>query len=70
MTQIFKTKIIRIGKSFGVLIPKKVLKQNKIKPGDEIKMSLLNKENSEVIEKLMGIAKGARPFKRENTDRI
>ena len=70
MEQIFKVKIRRIGSSVGVLIPKRMIKQNKIKMGDEVEMVLLKKNRIDAIEKAMGIAKGAGPFRRENSDRI
>jgi antitoxin component of MazEF toxin-antitoxin module len=66
MVQTFKTKIRRIGSSLGVLIPKKMIKQNKIKLGEEIEMSILKRQRLEVIEGLIG---GPR-FKRENSDRV
>jgi putative transposon-encoded protein len=70
MVQTFKTKIRRIGSSLGVLIPKKMIKQNKIKLGEEIEMSILKRQRLEVIEGLIGIAKGGPRFKRENSDRV
>jgi len=70
MGEIFKTKIRRIGTSFGVLIPKKILKADKIKVGDEVELALLKKKRLELIEGLVGIAKGAGPFEREKVDRM
>ena len=69
MDQIFKTKIRRIGTSFGVLIPKKLMKQKKIKIGEEVEIALLKKKKLALIEKAFGIAKGAGPFERDNVDR-
>ena len=70
MVQIFKTKIRKIGSSFGILIPKKMIKQNRIIMGEEVEMVLLKRQRLELIEKVMGIAKGARPFIRESADRV
>lgn len=70
MDGIFKTKIRKIGTSFGVLIPKHMIKENKIKLGEEVEFALLKKRKIEAIERLIGIAKGAGPFVRERADRV
>lgn len=70
MSDIFKTRIRRIGTSLGVLIPKKILKADKIKVGDEVELALLKKKRLELIEELIGIARGAGPFERDRTDRV
>ncbi len=70
MGELFKVKIRKIGTSFGVLIPKRLIKENKIKLGEEVEIALLKKQKIETIEKLIGIAKGAGPFRRENQDRV
>ncbi len=70
MSEVFKTKIRRVGTSLGVLIPKKLIKENKIKLGEEIEIALLKKQKLEAIEKLVGITKGAGPFRREHADRF
>lgn len=66
---LFKVKVRRIGSSLGVLIPKHMIGKEKIKEGEEIEISLL-KRRKELIAKAFGIAKGAGPFTRENTDRV
>ncbi len=70
MESLFKVKVRRIGTSFGVLIPKKLLKENKIKLGEEIEIALLKRQKLEAIQKLIGITKGAAPFRREHADRF
>jgi antitoxin component of MazEF toxin-antitoxin module len=70
MDEVFKTKVRKIGTSFGVLIPKRMIKKNRIKLGEEIEIAVLKKQKVEAIEKLIGIAKGASPFIREHDDRV
>lgn len=69
METIFKAKVRRIGSSLGVLIPKQMIENKKIKEGEEIELSLL-KRRKELISKAFGIAKGAGPFEREYLDRV
>lgn len=69
METIFKVKIRKIGTSLGVLIPKKMIENKEIKEGEEVEISLL-KKRKDLITKMFGIAKGAKPFERYNMDRI
>lgn len=69
MPHVFKVKIRKIGTSLGVLLPKQMLVEEKIVEGDEVEMALLNRRK-ELINKLVGVAKGAGPFKRDKTNRI
>ncbi len=59
-----KTKIRKIGTSYGVLIPKRILLENSMKNGEEVEIALLKKRNIALIEKAFGIAKGAASFER------
>jgi antitoxin component of MazEF toxin-antitoxin module len=68
MSEIFKAKVREVGTSLGVLIPKEVAKEMKIKKGQEIEISVL-KKNPEMIAKFFGIDKGAKPFERDHRDR-
>ncbi|MCL5419862.1 MAG: hypothetical protein M1354_03215 [Candidatus Marsarchaeota archaeon] len=70
MDEIFKTKIRKIGTSFGILIPRHIIKENKIKLGEEVEFALLKKQKVEAIERLIGIAKSAGPFVREHADKV
>lgn len=70
MRELFKTKVRKIGTSFGVLIPKKLMKQQKIKSGDEVEIALLKKKQIALIEKAFGIAKGSGGFERDDADRV
>ena len=70
MEEIFKTKVRMVGTSFGVLIPKKLVDENKIKLGEEIEVALLKRAKIESIEQSFGITKGAKGFVRDNQDRV
>ncbi|MFH0954895.1 MAG: hypothetical protein V1777_02230 [Candidatus Micrarchaeota archaeon] len=67
--QVFKAKVRQVGSSFGVLIPSEVMAQDKIKKDEVIEVAIL-KKNLALIEKGFGIAKGAKPFKRDHNDRV
>lgn len=70
MSELFKAKVRKVGTSLGVLIPKRIAEQERIKEGQEIEVSLLKKRNIEEVFKLMGTAKGTKPFVRDRTDRL
>ena len=70
MAQMFKAKVRRVGTSFGVLIPMEVITKERIKEGEEIELSILKAQKLEAINRLFGIAKGAKPFIRDRTDRV
>ncbi|MDE1870911.1 MAG: AbrB/MazE/SpoVT family DNA-binding domain-containing protein [Candidatus Micrarchaeota archaeon] len=64
MDTIFKGKIRRIGTSLGVLIPKQLIKDEKIKEGEEVEIALL-KRKKHLIAKAFGVTKGSKPFVRD-----
>ena len=70
MSELFKAKVRRVGTSIGVLIPKGIAEQEKIKIGQEIQLSILKQRKLEEVLKLIGTAKGAKPFERDRTDRL
>ncbi len=71
MSEVVETKVIKIGTSLGVLIPKKIIKENKIRLGEKVEVSILKRRKIAEIEKAFGMFKGARPFKREyEPDRV
>ena len=70
MPELFKTKIRQVGTSLGLLIPKEVAEQEKIKIDEEVEVALFKRKKLGDIEKMFGIAKGAKPFERDRTDRI
>ena len=70
MSDSFKAKVRKIGNSFGILIPKRIAQQEELKEGQEIQVSLLKERKVEDVLKLIGIAKGAKSFVRDRTDRL
>lgn len=65
----FKAKVRKVGTSLGLLIPKKVAEQEKIREGEEVEVGILKERNLEDVLKLFGTARGAKPFVREKEDR-
>ena len=70
MSELFTAKIRKIGTSVGILIPKGIIEKEKMKIGEEMKFSVLKQKRLEEIEKMFGIAKGAKPFRRGHGDRV
>ncbi len=68
MAQAFTAKVIQVGSSRGILIPKPVLMAEGISEGDEVEFSVI-KRNFKLLESLFGTMKGAKPFVRDRTDR-
>jgi len=70
MSELFKAKVRRVGTSLGFLIPKEIVQQEKIKEGQEIELNLMKRRKLEEVWKLIGTAKGTRPFGRDRIDRL
>ncbi len=70
MPGIFKTKVRRVGTSLGVLIPKELIDRQKIREGEEVEIGLLRQRRLKEVLKLIGTARGAKPFERDRTDRV
>ena len=70
MSDLFKAKVRKVGTSLGVLIPKELIKYEKIKEGQIIEVSLLKRRKLEEVWKLIGTAKGTKPFERDRIDRL
>lgn len=70
MSDIIKSKVSKIGNSLWVLIPRDIVMEKKIKPGQEIEFSILNKERVRAVKNTFGIARGSKGFRRlEHLDR-
>ena len=70
MSDLFKAKVRRVGTSLGVLIPKEIVEEERIKEGQEIELGLLKRRKLEEVWKLIGTAKGTKPFERDRIDRL
>ena len=62
-------KVIRVGNSAAISISKKDLEKNRLKFNQKVKFAILEKNKDKIIEELLGIAKGTKPFIREEEDR-
>ena len=69
MPELIKSKVRRIGSSYGVIIPREYLREQHIEEGEEVEVALLKGKRLAAIEKAFGMAKGAKPFVRDRTDR-
>ena len=69
MSELFKAKVRKVGTSIGILIPKGVAKQEKIKIGQEVQFSILKQKRLDEVWKLIGTAEGTKPFERDRIDR-
>ena len=70
MSELFRAKARKIGTSVGVLIPKGIIQQEKIKIGEEIKFQIVKERKLDEVWKLIGTAKGTKPFERDRIDRL
>lgn len=64
----FTAKVRPIGTSLGILLPKEIAKESKIKKGERIEVSIL-KRDLRLLRKAFGIAKGTSKFERERIER-
>lgn len=66
--EVFEGKVRQVGSSFGVLIPKSVVKNDNIKKNQTVKVVIMKKDLS-LLEKAFGSVK-TKPFKRDHQDRV
>ncbi len=52
-----ESKLQKWGNSFGVVIPKKVVAENKLKEGDEIEIIMIKKEKRNILRESFGTVK-------------
>ncbi len=62
-------KIVRLGNSAAIAIKKKDLDDNQLKFNQVVKISVINPQKAKALNELFGIARGAKPFRREEADR-
>jgi hypothetical protein len=70
MPELFRAKVRKVGTSLGILIPKEVIEKQKIKEGEEVEVGLLKQRKLEEVLRLIGTAKGTKPFERGRIDRV
>jgi len=64
MAKTFRAKVRNVGTSLGVLIPKEIAEEEKVRKGEEIEVSIMRRNVSDVM-RLFGTAKTATGFERE-----
>ena len=64
---VFVSKIRPIGSSYGLIIPKEVVEEEKLEFGNTVKVGII-KQNLKLLDKLAGTIKGATPFERDRRD--
>ncbi|MEM3086694.1 MAG: AbrB/MazE/SpoVT family DNA-binding domain-containing protein [Halobacteria archaeon] len=60
----FRTKTLRIGNSLGVLIPREIVRQENLRPGEPVQLRIVSKERARAVEEVFGIFRGSRGFAR------
>ncbi len=65
----FEAKVRPVGSSLGVLIPKSVIESDGIVRDQTVQVVLLKRDLS-MLDKAFGLAKGAKPFVRDRSDRV
>ena len=65
---VFESKVRQVGTSFGVLIPKEIVDEEKIKKNQRIKIAILKRDLS-LLEKEFGSA-STKPFRRDHKSRV
>jgi len=65
---VFESKVRQVGSSFGVLIPKEVLEEDKLRKDQRVKVAIIKKDLS-LLEKAFGSVK-TKPFERGHKDRV
>lgn len=63
-----EVKLRPVGNALGVILPSSLVKKEKLKSGEVIKLSII-KPKKVRIEDLLGLTKGAGPFERERDHR-
>ncbi len=53
-----KSKLKRWGNSFGIVVPQKAVKDEKIKEGDEVRVLINIKKESNALTEVFGVLKG------------
>ena len=65
----FEVKVRQVGTSLGVLIPKEILEEDKIKKNQVIRLAVIKKD-LDAIDRAFGSVPHGKPFKRDRKDRV
>jgi antitoxin component of MazEF toxin-antitoxin module len=76
MSRVFQGKVRRVGNSLAVIVPKEILEDVGAKEGDNVKISIVHKQDTsktrkkrDVFERVAGIYPNAKSFVRDRADR-
>ena len=69
MSELIEVKVRPVGNALGVILPGQIIREDKIKAGETIFLSVLKKPKIKINEVFRSI-KGAKPFEREHNDRV
>ena len=65
MGSVVEVKVVQVGNSLGVIFPKWLIKERKLKKGQGVSVNVFPGMGGG-IDSLLGIARGAKPFVRED----
>ncbi|MBU1197005.1 AbrB/MazE/SpoVT family DNA-binding domain-containing protein [Candidatus Micrarchaeota archaeon] len=68
MASVVSVKIRPVGNSLGFILPKKLIREERIREGDDVEFILVKRRKIDV-QSLLGIAKGTPPFVRRHGHR-
>ncbi len=68
MVELFSTQLIKVGNSYGLLVPNAIVKRYGLKPKEKLKVALL-KEDKKALLEAWGMAQGTQPFIRDKKSR-
>jgi antitoxin component of MazEF toxin-antitoxin module len=72
MTEVFETRLLKIGNSLGVIIPNNILRVLGVRKGDKIHVAIpltdIKARNKKILA-LVGVDRRKSAFKREKGDR-
>ncbi len=66
--EMVEVKVRQVGNALGVILPGALVKSEKLKKGDSIKLSVLRERKIDA-RSLLGLTRGASPFVREHDHR-
>ena len=68
MVEAVEVKVRHVGNALGVILPSRIINDEKIRVGESVMVSVIKKSNGSLRD-LLGIARGAKSFKREHGGR-
>lgn len=66
--ELFKANVRKVGNLLKILTPKEVVNIKRIREGEEVEIGILKQRKIKKVLKLIGIAKGTKPFERDKLE--